>query len=256
MAKVDLNCDLGESFGSYKIGNDSEIIKLITSANVACGMHAGDPIVMGRTIAFSKASGIEVGAHPGYPDIQGFGRRAMALSPAEAKAYVMYQVGALMAFCKAEGMTLQHVKPHGALYNTAAKTPDLALAIAEGVKAVNPELILMGLAGSESIKAAQSIGLRTASEVFADRAYEEDGALRARTKEGAMITDEDEAAARVIRMVTEGKVKAITGKDISIKADSVCVHGDNARAIQFVEKLRSELGQAGVEIKACREFLS
>lgn len=255
MAKVDLNCDLGESFGSYKIGNDGEIIKLITSANVACGMHAGDPIVMGKTVAFAKESKIEVGAHPGYPDIQGFGRRAMALSPVEAKAYVMYQVGALMAFCKAEGMTLQHVKPHGALYNTAAKTPDLALAIAEGVKAINPELILMGLAGSHSIKAAESIGLRTASEVFADRAYEEDGALRARTKDGAMITDEDECIKRVLRMVKEGKVTAITGKDIDIKADSICVHGDGAKALLFVQKIRERLTKEGVVLAPVKDFV-
>lgn len=255
MSKVDLNCDLGESFGSYKIGNDSEIIKLITSANVACGSHAGDPIVMGKTVAFAKESGIEVGAHPGYPDIQGFGRRNMALSPAEAKAYVMYQVGALMAFCKAEGMTMQHVKPHGALYNTAAKNADLALAIAEGIKAINPDFILMGLAGSESIKAAQSIGLRTASEVFADRAYEEDGALRARTKEGAMITDEEEAIKRVLRMVKEGKVTAYSGKDIDIKADSICVHGDGAKALLFVQKIREELTKNGVEIAPIKSFV-
>ena len=255
MAKVDLNSDLGESFGSYKIGNDREIIRLVTSANIACGAHAGDPIVMGQTVAFAKASGVEAGAHPGYPDLQGFGRRNMALSPSEAKAYVMYQVGALMAFCKAEGVKMQHVKPHGALYNTAAKNPDLALAIAEGVKAIDPELILMGLAGSESIRAAQSIGLRTASEVFADRAYEDDGSLRARTKEGSMITDEEEAIRRVLRMVKEGKVTTYSGRDIDIKADSICVHGDGAKALLFVQKIREALTAEGVEIAPVRSFV-
>lgn len=255
MYKVDLNSDLGESFGSYKIGNDGALIKLLTSVNVACGAHAGDPIVMDATAKCVKEAGICIGAHPGYPDLQGFGRRAMALTPAEAKAYVIYQVGALDAFCKAYGLKMQHVKPHGALYNTAAKNYDLALAIAEGVKAVNPDLILMGLAGSESIKAAKAIGLKTAEEVFADRAYEEDGALRARGKEGAMITDENEAIERVIRMVKEGKVKAYSGKDIDIKADSICVHGDGEKALLFVQKIREELIKNGIELAPVSEFV-
>lgn len=255
MIKVDLNSDLGESFGSYRMGNDSSIIRLTSSVNVACGMHAGDPIVMAETVAIANRAGVAVGAHPGYPDLQGFGRRNMALSPEEAKAYVMYQVGALDAFCKAEGIKMQHVKPHGALYNMAAKTPSLALAIAEGVKAINPDLILMGLAGSESIKAAASIGLRTASEVFADRAYEEDGSLRARSKKGAMIHDEEECIARVLRMVKEGKVTAYSGEDIDIQADSICVHGDGEKALIFVHKIRKALTEEGITIAPLYSFL-
>lgn len=255
MFKVDLNSDLGESFGNYKIGNDDEIIKLVSSVNVACGAHAGDPLVMDITAKRVAEAGICIGAHPGYPDMQGFGRRAMALSPEEAKAYVIYQVGALNAFAKMHGLKLQHVKPHGALYNTAGKNYDLALAIAQGVKAVDENLILMGLAGSMSIKAAKDIGLRTAEEVFADRAYEDDGSLRARTKEGSMITDENESIQRVIRMVKEGKVRTYSGNDIDIKADSICVHGDGAKALLFVQKIRQALADNGVEIAPISEFI-
>ena len=254
MHRVDLNCDLGESFGNYRI-DDSEIIRVITSANVACGCHAGDPVVMDATCARIREAGIQIGAHPGYPDLQGFGRRNMALSPQEAQDYVIWQVGALQAFCKKHGLAMQHVKPHGALYNTSAKNYDLALAIAEGVKAVDPDLILMGLAGSESIRAAKDAGLKTAQEVFADRAYEEDGSLRARTKEGAMITDEDEAVQRMIRMVREGKVRTYGGADIDIQADSICVHGDNAKALLFVKKLRDALTAEGIQICPLTDFI-
>lgn len=248
MYKVDLNSDLGESFGSYTIGMDEQVIQYVSSANVACGWHAGDPLVMEKTIQMAKENGISVGAHPGFQDLMGFGRRNMNVSPKEAKAYVQYQVGALMAFCKAANHPMVHVKPHGALYNMAAKDYALAKAICEGIKEVDENLILLGLSGSEFIRAAKDVGLRVAQEVFADRAYEEDGSLVARTKPGAVITDENEAIARVVRMVKEGKVTAVTGKDIEIQADSICVHGDNAHALQFVEKIRKVLSEEGITI--------
>lgn len=255
MYRVDLNSDLGESFGRYTIGADDKIIPLITSANVACGYHASDPVVMNKTIKLAKEAGIRVGAHPGFPDLMGFGRRNMVVSPAEAKAYTLYQLGALDAFCRANGVKMQHVKPHGALYNMAAKDYKLSQAICEAVKEFDDSLIIMALSGGELIRAAEDMGLRVASEVFADRAYEEDGSLVSRTKEGSMITDENEAIARVVRMVKEQKVTAITGKDISIKADSICVHGDGAKALAFVEKIRAELTKQGVEICSLDEIV-
>lgn len=248
MYRVDLNSDLGESFGRYTLGSDDQIIPLITSANVACGFHASDPVVMKKTIEMAREAGIHVGAHPGYPDLMGFGRRNMMISPAEAKAYTLYQIGALDAFCKAAGLEMQHVKPHGAFYNMAAKDYKLAHGICEAIAEYNPKLILMALSGSEMIRAAEDCGLRAASEVFADRAYEEDGTLVNRSKEGAMITDEDEAIARVVRMIKEQKVTAITGKDIPLKADSICVHGDGAKALAFVAKIRETLTKEGIEI--------
>ena len=255
MYSVDLNSDLGESFGRYTIGADDKVIPLITSANVACGFHASDPVVMEKTIRMAREAGTQVGAHPGYPDLMGFGRRNMNVSPAEAKAYTLYQIGALDAFCKAQGLKLQHVKPHGAFYNMAAKDYKLAKGICEAIAEYDSNLILMALSGSEMIRAAQDCGLRAASEVFADRAYEEDGSLVSRTKEGAMITDENEAIARVIRMIKEQKVTSITGKDIPLKADSVCVHGDGAKALAFVEKIREALTKEGIAIRPLAEAL-
>lgn len=248
MYRVDLNCDLGESFGAYTIGMDERVLPFITSANVACGFHASDPSVMEKTVRMAKEKKIGVGAHPGFPDLLGFGRRNMNVSPDEARAYIIYQIGALQAFCKEQGVHLQHVKPHGALYNMAARDAALAEAVCAGVKAVDPELILLGLSGSQMLLAAESMGLRCAREVFADRAYEEDGSLVARTKEGAMITDEELAVKRVLRMIVEGKVESVTGKDIPIQADSICVHGDGEKALAFVEKIRGALTQAEVEI--------
>jgi UPF0271 protein len=227
---------------------DERIIPLITSANVACGYHASDPVVMDKTIQLAKKAGIGVGAHPGFPDLMGFGRRNMNVTPAEAKAYTLYQLGALDGFCKVQGMTMQHVKPHGALYNMAAKDYELSKAICEAIASYNKNLIVLALCGGQLLRAAQDMGLRAASEVFADRGYEEDGTLVDRRKEGAMITDEDVAIARVVRMVKEGKVTAVTGKDIDIRADSVCVHGDGEKALAFVEKIRQALEKEGVEV--------
>lgn len=248
MKKIDLNCDLGESFGTYKLGMDKEILKYISSANIACGWHAGDPIVMEETVKLAKLNNVEMGAHPGYPDLIGFGRREMGATADEIKAYVKYQVGALEAFAKSENRKLQHVKPHGAMYNTAAKNYKIASAIVQGIKEVNSELILLGLANSEMIKAAKDMGLRVASEVFADRAYNEDGSLVARSLPGAVIHDKDEAIRRVIRMVKEGKVETITGKDIEIDVQSICIHGDNPEALEFAKNIKLALEKDGVEI--------
>ena len=255
MYKVDLNADLGESFGAYTIGMDAEVLHYITSANVACGFHAGDPIVMQKTVKLASERGTAVGAHPGYPDLMGFGRRNMKVKPEEAKAYIKYQVGALMAFTKAEGLKLQHVKPHGAFYNMAAVDDKLALAICEGIYEVDPELIMLGLAGSAHIRAAKEVGLRVASEVFADRAYMDDGTLVPRTMPGAMVHDKDIAIARTVRMVKEGVVETITGKIIPIQADSICVHGDNPDAIGFVRNIRDTLESEGVTVTCIADVI-
>ncbi len=248
MYKVDLNADLGESFGAYTIGMDSEVLRYITSANVACGYHAGDPLVMQKTVALAAECNTAVGAHPGFPDLMGFGRRNMNITPDEARAYIKYQVGALTAFTKSCGIKMQHVKPHGAFYNMAAVNDKLAEAICRGIYEVDPELIMLGLAGSAHIRAAEAVGLRTASEVFADRGYMEDGTLVPRSMEGAIIHDRSEAIARTVRMVKEGVVETVTGKIIPIKADSICVHGDNPDAVNFVKDIREKLTQEGVTV--------
>lgn len=254
MVCVDLNSDLGESFGRYTLGMDDRVIPLITSANVACGYHASDPVVMEKTVAMAKEAGIRVGAHPGFPDLMGFGRRNMAVTPGEARACVLYQLGALEGFCRSGGIRMQHVKPHGALYNMAAKDYELSKGICQAIKEFDKNLIVLALSGGELARAAKDMGLRTAQEVFADRAYEEDGTLVSRGKPGAMITDEEEAIARVIRMVKEQTVTAITGKDIPIRADSVCVHGDGEKALAFVERIRQALGQAGIGLRPLEEL--
>lgn len=247
--RIDLNCDLGESFGNYTLGMDAEVIPYVSSVNVACGYHAGDPCVMEKTIRLATEAGVGIGAHPGLPDLMGFGRRMMKISPAEARAYMLYQLGALGAFCKAKGVKMAHVKPHGALYNMAAKDAALAEAVVGAIRDYDDSLILLALANSGMTKAAERMGLAYANEVFADRAYEPDGTLVARTKPGAMIEDEDQAIARVIRMVKEGKVTAIDGSEVTIQADSVCVHGDGAKALLFVKKIREALLQENIDVK-------
>lgn len=248
MPIVDLNSDLGESFGAYKIGNDAEILKTVTSANVACGFHAGDPQVMYRTVKTALECGCAIGAHPGMPDLVGFGRRKMDITAEEAYTIVIYQIGALQGFAKTFGATLQHVKPHGALYNMAAGNTVLAEAIANAIYDIDPTLILFGLAGSELIKAGDAIGLKTASEVFADRSYQEDGSLTPRSLPGAMITDEEQSMAQVLRMVKEGVVTTLSGKEIEVKADTICVHGDGPKALAFTQKIRTELEAAGITV--------
>ena len=255
MKKIDLNCDLGESFGNYKIGLDDEVIRHISSANVACGFHASDPLVMQKTVALAKENGVCIGAHPGFPDLVGFGRRNMSVSPAEAKALVQYQIGALDAFCKAAGVKLCHVKPHGALYNMAGKDEILAQAVCEGIFEYDSNLILLGLSGSKMIEVGKKIGLRTASEVFADRAYEADGSLVARSKPGAVITDENLAVSRVVEMVKNGRVTSITGNEIEIKADSICLHGDGVKAVEFAKRIKEELLKNDVEIVPLGELV-
>ena len=248
MIFADLNSDLGESYGAYKIGADDKIIPLVTSVNIACGYHAGDPLVMQKSVALAKQYGVSVGAHPGFPDLLGFGRRNMNATPAEVKAYIQYQVGALSAFCRAAGGKLHHVKPHGAMYNMAGADYKLARAVAEAVAEIDDSLVLLALSGSEMIRAANEIGLPCASEVFADRHYEEDGSLRARSKPDSVIHDEEECISRVLRMVTEGKVTAVTGKDIDLRADSICVHGDTPEALAFIRRIRETLEKNGVGI--------
>lgn len=249
MYSIDLNCDLGESFGAYKIGMDKDIIPLVSSANIACGFHAGDPVIMSETVQMCKENNVAPGAHPGFCDLMGFGRRNMNVSPSDVKDMMIYQIGALGGFCRAKGIKMQHVKPHGALYNMAAKDAGLARAICSGIYEYDSSLILIGLAGSEMIKQAKEIGLPYASEVFADRAYEDDGTLVARTKPGAMITDENEAVARVIGMIKNHSVKTLSGKEIEIHPDSVCVHGDNEKALVFINKIRNALKKENIEIR-------
>lgn len=252
MSRVDVNCDLGESFGTYKKGNDSEILDYVTSANIACGFHAGDPSVMRKTVGLALEKEVKIGAHPGLPDLIGFGRRNMQLSSEEAYDLVVYQIGALYGFLKAEGAEMQHVKPHGALYNMAAADPSLADAIARAVYKVNPELVLFGLSGSELINAGENIGLATASEVFSDRTYQPDGTLTSRSQPEALITDDEKAVHQVIRMVKEKKVATLGGEEISIQADTICIHGDGIRALSFAKKIRGAFEQANIEAKSVR----
>lgn len=255
MYHVDLNCDLGESFGAFKMGMDDQVIPFISSANIACGYHAGDPVVMDQTVKMAETYGVAAGAHPGYPDLMGFGRRNIIITPKEAACYVQYQVSALMGICRANGATLRHVKPHGALYNMAGKDYRLAKAICEAVCAIDPNLILLALSGSEMVHAANSVGLRVAREVFADRAYEADGSLVARGTPGAIITDETLAIHRVIRMIKEKKVETHSGTDITIEADSICVHGDGEKALAFVQKIRTALEEEGILVQALHTFI-
>jgi len=250
MYQIDLNCDLGESFGRYTLGMDEEVIPYISSANIACGYHASDPIIMEKTVQLAKANGVHVGAHTGFPDLLGFGRRNMELSPKEAKAYTMYQIGALHGFCRAEGVALHHVKPHGAFYNMAAKDFELSCAICEGIASIDFNIILLGLGNSQMEKAANAVGIKFKQEFFADRAYEDDGSLVSRNKTGAVIDDEEVAISRVVDMIKKGIVKSINGKELEIKADSICVHGDGAKAVSFVKMIRQTLEASGIEIKA------
>ena len=250
MARIDLNCDMGESFGAWRMGNDLEILDHVTSANIACGFHAGDPTTMRKTVEAAVAKGVAVGAHPGLPDLQGFGRRTMAVSPAEAYDLTVYQIGALAAFVQAAGGRLAHVKAHGALYNMAAKDPQLSEAIARAVHDVDPDLVLFGLAGSETIRAAEKVGVRAAGEVFADRSYQDDGSLTPRSRPDAMIEDADRAAAQVRRMVCDGVVRSTSGAEVAVRADTLCIHGDQPGALAFVKRIRIELERAGVDVKA------
>ena len=253
MYSIDLNSDMGESFGAWKMGNDEEIIKRVTSSNIACGYHAGDPMVMAKVVKLAKANQVAVGAHPGYPDLVGFGRRKMVLSFDEVKNYMKYQIGALWAFATSEGMKLQHVAPHGALGNLCQYDRETSRAICEAVAEIDSSIMIYYCAGAVLGEEAEKLGLRTASEIFADRAYMDDLSLVPRKQPGSMITDEDIAVERCIRMVKEGKVTSINGKDIDIKGDTLCVHGDGAKALAFVERIRTEFTKAGITIRNFQE---
>lgn len=246
---IDLNADVGESFGAYSLGDDERLLALVSSANIACGSHAGDPAIMEATVAAALRGGSALGAHPGYPDIQGFGRRSLALNEAETYGFVLYQIGALLAFARAAGSELRHVKPHGALYNDAARDPARAKAVVRATLAAGGGLYLVGLPGCELERAAAEAGLPYACEFFADRAYEEDGSLVARSRPGAVLQDADVCVGRVLQALREGSVVARTGKAIPIRADTVCLHGDNPEAVAFAVRLREALRAAGIEVK-------
>jgi UPF0271 protein len=245
---VDLNCDMGEGFGRYSLGNDEEILSFVTSANIACGFHAGDPSVMKKTVRAAVGKGVAIGAHPGYQDLQGFGRRFIDVTPDEAYDLVVYQVGALLGFVATAGAGMQHVKPHGALYNAAAADTELSEAIASAVRDVDADLILFGLSGSELISAGERAGLTTASEVFADRTYRRDGALTPRREPGAVIVDHELAAEQAVRMVTEGRVASRDGEDVEVRADTICIHGDGPHAVEFARVIRTRLEGSGIEV--------
>lgn len=253
--RVDINSDIGESFGAYKIGMDEEIVKYISSANIACGFHAGDPVVMASTVEKCVENDVAVGAHPGFPDLLGFGRRNMDISPSEVKNYIIYQIGALQAFAMSKGIKLQHVKAHGALYNMAAVDEKLALAIAEAIAAVDRNLICVGMANTAMEKAAEKVGLKFAYEVFADRNINPDGTLVSRKHPNAIIHDEEVACNRVLRMVKEGVCEAIDGSLVKVKVDTICVHGDNPQAVEFAKKIKKALEENGVEIMPMSKFL-
>ena len=248
--RVDLNADVGESFGAWSLGQDPALMSSITSANVACGFHAGDPGVMRATVALATEHGVAVGAHPGFPDLAGFGRRELQVSPRDVEDFVVYQVGALAGIAAAQGVRLQHVKPHGALFNMAVRDAALADAIARAVALIDKSMILFGLPGSELVAAGTRAGLRTACEVFADRAYRPDGTLVPRQEEGAVIHDAAAVEQRVIAMVRDQAVQAIDGTRVPLTVDTICVHGDTPGAAELAARVRAALETAGVNVKA------
>jgi UPF0271 protein len=251
MKTIDLNCDMGESFGAYRLGMDDEVIRHITSANIACGWHAGDPLVMDRTVALAVQHGVGVGAHPGYPDLLGFGRRNLDCTPDEVRAYMVCQIGALQAFCRAHGTRLRHVKPHGALYLTAVEDETVARAVAEAILSVDPALMFVALAGAKGRvmrQVGQELGLKVVYEAFPDRAYMAEGTLAPRSRPGAVIRDPVLVAERALRMAQEGRIVAVDGTLLEIEAQTLCVHGDNPAAVELVRSIRETLEAAGVKV--------
>lgn len=248
--RVDLNADVGESFGAFSIGHDRELMTAITSANIASGFHGGDPSVLRHTIRLAKSSGVAIGAHPGFPDLAGFGRREMHVTASEAEDLVLYQIAAVAGVAAAEGMRLQHVKPHGALFNMAARDAVLASAIARAVAAFDRQLILFGPPNSELVRAGQAAGLRVAAEGFADRAYEPDGSLVSRTKPGAVISAVDEVVKRAVRIAREQSVVAVNGATVPLKVETICVHGDTEGADVLAARVRAGLEAAGIAVTA------
>lgn len=253
---IDLNADLGESYGNHSLGHDRDLIPLLTSAQLACGFHAGDPRVMDATVDLCRAAGVAVGAHPGFPDLVGFGRRDIAVTPREAETDVLYQVAALDGFCRRHGVTMQHVKPHGALYNQASTDAGLAAGVAAGIASFDPRLILVCQFGSALARAGEAAGLPIACEGFVDRGYDADGRLASRLIEGAIYHDPERAVAQALRMIEDGTVVAMDGTVVDIRVDTLCVHGDNPDAVGFIRRLRARLTDAGVELRPMREVVA
>jgi len=247
---ININCDMGESYGNKIVGNDEDVMPYISSANIACGFHGGDPLTIAKTIFLALKHGVAIGAHPGYADLEGFGRRPMILSRDELRASILYQVGALKSMTEALGGKLIHVKPHGAMYNSAASSFEMSIIIAKAVKEIDSSLILVCLSQSEMINAAKEVGLAFASEVFADREYNDDGSLVSRQLPGSVIHNTDIMIERVLRMVSENVVESINGKTIPIKADTVCIHGDNKMATVFAKELFTALKAKGILLKS------
>nr|WP_157333489.1 5-oxoprolinase subunit PxpA [Paenibacillus lutrae] len=247
--RIDLNCDMGESFGAYRFGLDEELLDCISSANVACGFHAGDPGVMRRTVHLCLSKGVAIGAHPGLPDLAGFGRRELAVSADETYELTLYQLGALHAFVRAEGGSMRHVKPHGALYHMASVRPELADAIALAALRVSGELVLLGPPGSELLRAGRAHGLRVAAEAFADRTYRPDGSLTPRTQPGALLADPAQACEQVLRLVQDGTVPVEGGGALPLEADTVCIHGDGPHAAAIARAVRDRLVRSGVSVR-------
>jgi UPF0271 protein len=253
---VDLNCDLGESFGAWGMGADGEVMRFISSANVACGFHAGDPATMRRTVSLALEHGVALGAHPGLPDLVGFGRRAMSVSPDDAYALTLYQVGALDGLAGAAGARIQHVKAHGALYTMSATDAALADALAAACRDARGDLIFVGQSGTELERAARRAGVRFAAEVFADRTYQPDGTLTPRGRADALVRDPDQAVARVVTMVREGRVRAVSGEWVAVRADTVCVHGDNPEAVAFTSRIRDALVETGISVEPMAAWMT
>jgi len=250
MPTIDLNSDLGESFGRWTLGHDAELMASITSCNIACGYHAGDPEVMRRTVRLARDNGVAIGAHPGLPDLAGFGRRAMSVTPAEVEDLVLYQIGALAAIARAEGARLQHVKPHGALYNMAIKDRGLADGIARAVASFDPSLLLFGLPGTELLRAGDAAGLPLAAEGFADRSYEADGSLTPRSEPDAVIHDPAAVVTRSVRMAREGVVISRNGEEVPMRVATICTHGDTPGSHALARRIRDGLEQAGIKVRA------
>jgi UPF0271 protein len=247
--RIDLNADVGEGLGPWPMGDDAALIPLVTSVNVACGFHAGDPATMARTVRLAVAAGAAIGAHPGYPDLAGFGRRDLAMTAPDLEAAIVYQVGALAAFARDAGATLVHVKPHGALYNRAAVDAGVAATVARAVRRCSAELVLVGLSGSRLLEAGLEAGLRVAAEAFPDRAYEADGTLRSRALDGAVLSDSRAIAERAVRMARDGQIEAVDGSVVALRPDTLCLHGDTPGAVDHARAVRAALEAAGIEVR-------
>ncbi|WP_333998227.1 5-oxoprolinase subunit PxpA [Burkholderia orbicola] len=248
--EVDLNSDMGEGFGRYRMGDDDAILNIVTSANIACGLHAGDPEIMARTLAMAKERGVAVGAHPGFPDVWGFGRRVIPFSTGEIERLIAYQIGAADALARYAGHRITYVKAHGALGNMTQTDEDVAMAIARAIKSVNSELICMTFSGAVMERVCRDMGLRVRSEVFADRAYDEEGHLLPRKLPGAVLHDAGQAAARMLRMIQAGAIETVSGRMLKVPIDTICVHSDTPGAIDMAARVRDTLEQAGISVKA------